>query len=112
MEGPGVGTNPDEMLLSAAASCYLMTLAAMIERAELKVAELALDSELVLDMQRGGYRCQRITHRPRLRLDPRTSAADRRKLEHLLSMAERRCMISRALRGNVEIMVEPYMDRA
>src|SRR5690625_5475142 len=33
MDGPGIGTNPDEMLLGAAATCYVITLAAMIERA-------------------------------------------------------------------------------
>ena len=32
MDGPGVGTNPDEMLLGAAATCYIITLAAMMER--------------------------------------------------------------------------------
>ena len=32
MDGPGIGTNPDEMLLGAAATCYIITLAAMLER--------------------------------------------------------------------------------
>jgi Predicted redox protein, regulator of disulfide bond formation len=35
MDGPGIGTNPDEMLLGAAATCYIITLAAMFERAKL-----------------------------------------------------------------------------
>ena len=34
MEGPGEGTNPDEMLLGAAATCYIITLAAMMERSK------------------------------------------------------------------------------
>lgn len=36
MDGPGEGTNPDEMLLGAAATCYIITLAAMMERSGLK----------------------------------------------------------------------------
>ncbi len=36
MDGPGVGTNPDEMLLGAAATCYIITLAAMLERSNIK----------------------------------------------------------------------------
>ena len=32
MDGPGVGTNPDEMLLGAAATCYVITLAAMMDK--------------------------------------------------------------------------------
>lgn len=35
MDGPGVGTNPDEMLLGAAATCFIITLAAMMERSNL-----------------------------------------------------------------------------
>ncbi len=36
MDGPGIGTNPDEMLLGAAATCYIITLAAMMERSKLE----------------------------------------------------------------------------
>lgn len=62
MGGPGVGTNPDELLIGAAATCYLITLDAMIERKNLPVEEL--------------------------------------------SLAEKNCMISNALRGNVRLEVE------
>lgn len=37
MDGPGEGTNPDEMLLGAAATCYIITLAAMMERSGLEI---------------------------------------------------------------------------
>ncbi len=53
MDGPGVGTNPDEMLLGAAATCYVITLAAMIERAELPLKEMALNSEGIVDVTDG-----------------------------------------------------------
>ena len=36
MDGPGIGTNPDEMLLGAAATCYMITLAAMLERSQIE----------------------------------------------------------------------------
>ena len=45
MGGPGTGTNPDEMLLGAASTCYLITLAAMLERSDIVPQELTLESE-------------------------------------------------------------------
>lgn len=53
MDGPGIGTNPDEMLLGAAATCYVITLAAMIERAELPLKEMSHESEGIVDVTNG-----------------------------------------------------------
>ena len=72
MEGPGEGTNPDEMLLGAAATCYIITLAAMLERALIPVAELTLDSEGIVEVMRGIITYRTIIHRPTITL---TSAA-------------------------------------
>ncbi len=36
LEGTGIGTNPDELLVSAASSCYIISLAATLERAGYK----------------------------------------------------------------------------
>ena len=108
MGGPGVGTNPDEMLLSAAGTCYLITLAAMLERAGVKVASMALASDIVIDVTNGVFACKKIVHHPDVRLVAGAGDAERRKLAELLVTAERRCMISNALRGNVDISVEPH----
>ena len=51
MEGPGVGTNPDEMLLGAAATCYIITLAAMMERSHLEKEQLTMESEGIVDVR-------------------------------------------------------------
>lgn len=112
MGGPGVGTNPDEMLLGAAATCYLMTLAAMIERAQLPVAQMAFASDITVTVDRGAYRCKAITHHPTITLPPGASATDLDKLKHLTEAADRYCMVSNALRGNVAIAVEPHLSIA
>jgi peroxiredoxin-like protein len=106
MDGPGIGTNPDEMLLGAAATCYLITLAAMIERAELPLKEMALESEGIVDVTKGVITYKKIIHKPAIALD--TSATDEafRKLQKLVNNAEESCMISRALRGNVEVEIQ------
>lgn len=109
MGGPGVGTNPDEMLLGAAATCYLMTLAAMIERAKLAIADMALESDITVAVDNGAYRCTRIVHRPSITLAAGADASDMAKLERLVELADRHCMVSNALRGNVELCVEPRL---
>lgn len=111
MGGPGVGTNPDEMLLGAAATCYLMTLAAMIERARLAVANMAFESDITVTVDDGAYRCKRIVHRPSITLAADANDDDMARLARLVDLAERHCMVSNALRGNVELRVEPRLDR-
>ncbi|MFD2209890.1 OsmC family protein [Virgibacillus halophilus] len=106
MYGPGAGTNPDEMLLGAAATCYIITLAAMIERAALPLQEMSMDSEAVVDVTDGVFTYKKIIHRPTVSLTDEASSQDYRKLEKLVHQAESSCMISRAIKGNVDIELE------
>ncbi|MDR6226692.1 SACOL1771 family peroxiredoxin [Desmospora profundinema] len=105
MRGPGVGTNPDEMLIGSAATCYLITLAAMLERAAIPVKELTLETEGVVREERG-LKFERITHRPTVILEATATAGHLEQTEAATERAERHCMISNALRGNVELAVE------
>lgn len=112
MDGPGVGTNPDEMLLSAAGSCYFMTLAALIQRAGLTVESMALESEMTVGTNRqGGFVCETIVHRPQVTLSADASTDDMDKLTRLVVAADRHCMVSNALQGNVEVQLHPELAR-
>ena len=55
MDGPGAGTNPDEMLLGAAATCYIITLAAMLERSGIHQEALTMESEAIVDVTNGVF---------------------------------------------------------
>lgn len=107
MDGPGIGTNPDEMLLGAAATCYMITLAAMIERAHLPLEEMSLESVGIVDVTNGVFTYKKIIHRPTVALVSTAQATDYQKLNRLIEQAEARCMISKAIRGNVEVELEP-----
>ncbi|WP_433958155.1 OsmC family protein [Cytobacillus horneckiae] len=103
MNGPGVGTNPDEMLLGAAATCYIITLAAMMERSGLEKKDLLMDSIAIVNDSNGVITYKKIIHKPKIVL--LDGASDR---EHSLALklarkAESSCMISRAIQGNVEM---------
>ncbi|MFC0525089.1 OsmC family protein [Pontibacillus salicampi] len=110
MDGPGIGTNPDEMLLGAAATCYVITLAAMMERAELPLHEMGHTSEGIVDVTNGVISYEEIIHRPTVTLQSGATAAHMEKLEKLVEKAEKSCMISRAIQGNVKLTLEPTLS--
>ncbi|MFJ7727288.1 OsmC family protein [Neobacillus sp. NPDC097160] len=112
MDGPGVGTNPDEMLLGAAATCYIITLAAMMERSGLSKENLTMESEGIVDVTKGVITYKKITHRPRIILKPEASKKDIELAERLAKKAETSCMISRAVQGNVEIELVATVELA
>ncbi|MCD5323960.1 MULTISPECIES: OsmC family protein [Pontibacillus] len=109
MDGPGIGTNPDEMLLGAAATCYIITLGAMIERAELPLNEMSMTSEGIVDVTKGVISYDEIIHRPVVSLKEEATEEQFEKLKKLVEKAESSCMISRAVKGNVKISLDPTL---
>lgn len=109
MDGPGIGTNPDEMLLGAAATCYLITLAASLERSDIEIASLSLSSEAIVDVTNGIFTFRKIIHRPHVVLKKEQEPKQMEKIKRLVELAEKNCMISKAINGNVEVELEPNM---
>lgn len=112
MDGPGIGTNPDEMLLGAAATCYIITLAAMMERSQLNKVGLTMESEGIVDVTDGVITYKKIIHRPRIILRADASERDEQLALKLAAKAEASCMISRAIQGNVDIELDPTIAKA
>ncbi|RPJ94067.1 OsmC family peroxiredoxin [Rummeliibacillus sp. TYF005] len=110
MDGPGVGTNPDEMLLGAAATCYIITLAAMLERANLETSKLTMTSEGLVDVTNGVFTYVKITHKPKIVIPSTYTEKQERQVVRLAEKAEKTCMISKAIRGNVELALEITID--
>ena len=106
MDGPGIGTNPDEMLLGAAATCYIITLAAMMERSKLEKNALTMESIGVVDVTNGIITYKKIVHKPHIVLKSDATENDEALAIRLAEKAEVSCMISRAIRGNVTVELE------
>jgi peroxiredoxin-like protein len=106
LQGPGKGTNPEEMLLGAAATCYLITLAAILERHG--VDQLTLTSEAWV-ISRPTMKVESITHRPIIYLPKNSSSEVIEKAKQAAFRAEQSCMISKALKGNVLVQVDPTL---
>ncbi|ANU09800.1 peroxiredoxin [Planococcus antarcticus DSM 14505] len=106
MDGPGIGTNPDEMLLGAAATCYIITLAAMMERSKLEKQSLNMESEGLVEVEKGVITYKRIIHKPQVVLKAGATEKDLALAQKLAEKAESSCMITRAIKGNVEIELQ------
>ncbi|WP_285122644.1 SACOL1771 family peroxiredoxin [Lactococcus petauri] len=108
MDGPGVGTNPDEMLLGAASTCYTITLAALLERNEITVLDFKVESEATVSVEKGVFAYEKIVHDLYLKIDEK---ADYDKTYRLAQYAETSCMISRAVQGNVAIEANIHLEK-
>src|SRR5690625_999864 len=96
MDGPEIGTNPDEMLLGAAATCYIITLAAMIERAKLPLKEMSLESIGIVDVTEGIFTYKKIIHQTTIELKEEANDNEYKLLGKLIQRAETRRIISQA----------------
>ncbi|NOU65885.1 hypothetical protein GC096_17765 [Paenibacillus sp. LMG 31461] len=103
-DGPGLGTNPEEMLLGAAATCYIITLGTLLAREG--IVSLELHSHIYVQNQ-PTMKVNAIVHRPLISVPPHMTEAQLDKINKAAFRAEQTCMISKALRGNVQISVEP-----
>ncbi len=97
--------NPEELLLGAASGCYVITLAIILSNRKVPYTRLELESEgFVVDD--GGLRFDRIEHRPTIYVD---QPVDHEKISLYAEQAEHACMVSSALRGNVQVTVHPQV---
>ncbi|HZT41022.1 MAG TPA: OsmC family protein [Chthonomonadaceae bacterium] len=107
MGGAPGRTNPEEMLLGAVASCYSMTLAILAERRRLPVTRIDVAAEAEVIQEPGGTLKYTAIHlHPRITLTGDDEAQKKAVLD-FAQKAEVYCVISRAVRGNVEITVSP-----
>lgn len=104
LNGPGVGTNPDELLLSSAAGCYIMTLGAMFERSAIHIEQISMHSELDVSVTNGIFKVEEIRHFPKIIGYDDTK---RKLIERIVHKADERCMISNALKPSVQISIHP-----
>jgi peroxiredoxin-like protein len=94
MGGRGIGTNPEELLVSAVSSCYTATLFGVLRRARLPVASLAVDASGSVTGFPGHARFDRLAVRPTiLGGDPLRQP----EYEAAAVLAHDRCLIGQTL---------------
>jgi len=104
--GTGPGTNPEELLLASALSCYMMTLARVLDGRGLR--GVAVEATIVGEVTRtkGGLHFDRIRLRPRVATEG-MGEDDRQRVATALRDAEEACFIAQTLRPVIPYVLEP-----
>ena len=97
--GPGLGTNPEQLLAAGWSACFESAMA--LEARRTKVAlppDLAIDAEVDLNLGSDGYFL-------RARLNISLPGLDRELARKLVDAAHQTCPYSKATRGKVDLAI-------
>ncbi|HYV59876.1 MAG TPA: OsmC family protein [Acidimicrobiia bacterium] len=99
--------NPEQLLVTAAASCQLLSFLAVAARARIDVVDYQDEAEGEMPEDDPPMRITRITLRPRITI---RGTVDEERIGHLVDVAHRECFIANSL--TTEVVIEPEVMRA
>lgn len=102
MGGRDVGTNPEELLVCAVASCYSATLLGVLQRARLPASEVRVTATGSVTGYPAAGRFERLTVSPTI---VGSDASRVSEYENATRVAHERCFIGRTIAGNVDYQV-------
>ncbi|NRD79443.1 OsmC family protein [Bacillus sp. BRMEA1] len=109
LDGPGVGANPEELLISSANNCYMITLSSMLSNRKIEVEKLEVVSEGIVEKIDGKLHFKQIIHKANLSIRG-TSGVTVEKLEEIVFRAEKACFIGNILRNSIDLSVIPIVE--
>jgi len=92
--GTGEGANPKELLAASAASCYLMTLVAMLQGHKVPAKGVVITTELSGDKPTNMH----IVHTVQLEFHEETQPEQKQNAQSLLEKADKSCMIGNLIK--------------
>jgi peroxiredoxin-like protein len=101
-DGPGDAWSPEQLLLAAVESCFLLTFRSVAQASRLEFVSISVEAEGVVDRVNGVTRFTEIVLRPRMAMPAGT---DRVRVQRVLEKAERACLVSSSL--DTRIRLEP-----
>jgi putative redox protein len=94
--GAGKGASPEDLFLSAAASCYLITFGIILDKAKVAYQSLTMDAQLLTEVGPPA-RIQEIILNPHI-----VSDVDDETIARLLGRIDGFCLISKAIDGSIK----------
>ncbi len=106
--GKGGAVNPEELLLFAVSACFSQTWAIFLAKLRVQIDAPVVEATCTVDKDpAGGFRVTRIELAPHV---PAALWAERRAdLEKTLQLAEKYCIVSKAVREGKELRVTPRL---
>ena len=105
--GGGNGApNPEELLLAGVSACFVQTWAIFLAKLQVPIDKPVLDGSCEMDKDpAGGFRLTKLDLAPRV---PAALWESRRAdVEKTLSLAEKYCIVSKAVKGSLALTVTP-----
>ena len=97
--GPGLGTNPEQLLAAGWSACFESAMAMAARRMKVTLpGDLAIDAEVDLGQADDGFFLS-------VRLDVALPGLDRQLAAGLVEDAHAACPYSRATRGNIDVAI-------
>jgi peroxiredoxin-like protein len=101
-DGPGDAWSPEQLLLAAVESCFVLTFRSIAKASKLEFTSIAVDGEAVVDRVDGRTRFTEIVLRPRLALP---AGVDATRVRRALEKAEHACLVTASL--STPVRLEP-----
>jgi peroxiredoxin-like protein len=111
-KGPGGGTNPEELLTSAITSCYSITFGIIAANRKLPVESLKVEATGQVEENGPSFKYVSIAVRPTITLAADATEDHVKMAEDMAHKADAYCIVTNAVRNNVQITVEPNVTRA
>ena len=104
--GENAAPNPEELLLAAVSACFIQTWAIFLAKLQVPIEKPVLDGSCEMDKDpAGGFRVTKVDLAPRV--PAALWEARRADVEKTLSLAEKYCIVSKAVRGSLVLTVTP-----
>jgi lipoyl-dependent peroxiredoxin len=93
------GSNPEELIAAAHASCFTMALSLILGEAKLTAEGMTTKAEVTLEQVEGGYAITTV----HLTLNAKIPGADKSTFEKLVNQAKAGCPVSKLLKANISL---------
>jgi osmotically inducible protein OsmC len=96
------GSNPEELIAAAHASCFTMALSLILGEAKLTAQRMETTAEVTLEQVEGGWAITAV----HLSLTANVPGADRSQVEQLAAKAKAGCPVSKLLKAEITLDVK------
>ncbi len=93
------GSNPEELIAAAHASCFTMALSLILGEAKLTAEQMETSAEVTLEQVEGGYAITAV----HLTLQAKVPGADQAAFEKLTTLAKAGCPVSKLLNAKITL---------
>lgn len=105
--GPGGATNPEELLTSAVTGCYSITLGIITANRKLPVVNIRTEAVGTVEQNGASFVYTKVLIKPTITLSSDATDVQVEQATDLAHKADAYCIVTNAIRGKVEVSIEP-----